>query len=255
VRESNDSRTYTGTDTYAFINKISITFGNTPNQLANADPIQLYNMSVKNGCKLSWAQWSRYVGSVICIDFSQDMSLPDDMFVGMRNPNTQLSVQVDFTNISDRSIVYSVYCIPSYAGVFDITIGQAQTFSGIVSLQDYINAKDIHTLDYVDAHNFYGGNFYTKLRDVGRALKPHIKAAANLGRQLAPHIQHPAASLIGPAADIIDYLVEGGYSKTQAKKMVSDGSYKHVMKGKKKGGAKLSKAAANKTLLSRAIGY
>lgn len=268
VRKSNSTRDYTDTDTYAFITNVSITFANNPNQLSNAQPNQLYSMSVKNGCKMSWAQWSKYVGSVICVDFSQDISLPDDMFVGMKNANTQLSVQVTWTNISEEAVSYSVYTIPSYVGVFDITAGQAQSLSGIVSLVDYINAPDIHTLDYVDAHNFYGGNFMSKFRDVSKKYLPKAaKAAAKYLPEAAKYVAPVVAPRFAPeiqkgaelASDLITKLVGSGYSRAQAKKMIADGSYVHVLqahkKGKKKGGAAMSKKQINSTLLSRAIGY
>lgn len=262
VRKSNSSRTFNDTDTYAFIQNLSITFANNPNQLSNAQPNQLYSMSVKNGCKLSWAQWSKYVGSVVCIDFSQDISLPDDMFVGMRNPNAQLSVQVRWTNISDEDISYSVYCIPSYAGIFDITQNQAQAMSGIVSLQDYVNSPVIHTLDYVDAHNFYGGNFFTKIRDISARALPKVKQAAQLAKNIAPSVA-PLIGEYGPTvlkgAEILGMLLGAGYTKAQANKMIKDGSYKNVVKGikgkKPKGGATMSKKKMSDTLLSRAIGY
>jgi hypothetical protein len=265
IRRSNQTRKYFDTDSYAFINNLSITFANNPNQLSNAQPNQLYSMSVKNGCKLSWTQWSKYVGSVICVDFSQDISLPDDMFVGMRNPNAQLSVQARWTNISDEDISFSMYCIPSYVGIFDITAGQAQAMSGIVSLSDYINAPDVHTLDYVDAHNFYGGNFFSKVRDISSRALPRIKQAAQFAKDIAPTVA-PLVGKYGPSilqgAEILGMLLGAGFSKQQANKMISDGSYIHVLKGqkklgkaKKKGGAALSKKRMNETLLSRAIGY
>lgn len=267
VRRSNSSRTYEDTDTYAFINNLSITFANNPNQLSNAQPNQLYSMSVKNGCKLSWAQWSKYVGSVVCVDFSQDISLPDDMFVGMRNPNAQLSVQVQWQNLADEAVSFSVYCIPSYSGVFDITAGQAQTLSGIVSLQDYMSAPDIHTLDYVDAHNFYGGNFFSKIRDLSSKYLP---SAAKTVAKYLPTAAEYVAPIIAPrfapeinkgaelASELINKLVGSGYSRAQASKMVRDGSYINAIgkkKPAKKGGAALSKRRMNETLLSRAIGY
>lgn len=266
VRKSNSTRTYADTDTYAFINNISITFANNPNQLSNAQPNQLYSMSVKNGCKLSWSQWSKYVGSVVCIDFSQDISLPDDMFVGMSNPNAQLSVQVEWKNISDQTNSYSVYCIPSYAGIFDITQGQAQTLSGIVSLQDYLNAPDIHTLDYVDAHNFYGGTFMSKFRDISSRYGPKVaKSVAKYLPEAAKYVAPVIAPRFAPeiekgaeiASDLISNLVGAGYTKAQAKKMIKDGTYVNVFKKKpaKKGGATMSKKKMNDTLLSRAIGY
>lgn len=254
VRKSNSTRTYSDTDTYAFIKNVSLTFANSSNLLASASPLQLYQMSVKNGCSLSWAQWSKYVGSVVCIDFSQDIGLPDDMFVGMRDPNAQLSVQVTWQNLSASAVSYSVYCIPSYSGIFDITEGQASAFSGIVSLKDYLGVGDVHTMDYVDAHNFYGGSFTNRLRDVGRKILPAAKAVAKaaptIAKYVAPVVSPRFAPEIQKGAELIASLVGAGMTQQQAESYVRERMGERKKPGRKRGGA-----AASKTLLERAIGY
>lgn len=258
VREDNDSRDYTKTDTYGFIQNISITFANASQQLASASAMQLYHMSVKNGCKLSWPEWSKFTGSVVCIDFAQDMSLPDEFFVGLTNPNTQITVQVSWTNISNRTINYSVYTVPVYDGIFDISKGQAMSLSGIVSREDYLKSN-IKQIDYTDAHNFYGGSFLGSLRNVSKSALPKFKEGVKSIANAAPTIAKYAAPIVAPrfapeiqeGAEIVKALLGSGYTQKQAIKMYNDGSYMKLLKkpAAKKGGAKLS----NKTLMQRAL--
>jgi len=272
VRKNNATRTFNDTDTYAYISNLSITFANNPNQLSNAQPNQLYSMSVKNGCKLSWAQWTKYVGSVICVDFSQDISLPDNTFVGQKDANNQLTVQVTFTNISDEDAVnFAVYTVPVFDGVFDITAGQAQAVEGITTINEYINASSIPYGDYNEHHNFYGGNFGSKLRQyipkAAKAVAQYGPKVAKLAADYAPTVAKYVAPVVAPrfapviekgvdaASDIIHKLVGSGYSQAQAKKMLKDGSYVHAMQ---RGGARVGKKAMKSQqsrLIQRSIGY
>lgn len=224
AREANSSRTISSTDTYGFLNRISITFGNASSLLTSADPIQLYQISCKNGCRLSWAQWSRYVGSVLCIDMAQDIGLPESYAVGIRNPNLQISFEATWTNLSERAITYSVYAIPIFTGIMDISEGQSRMEQGIVTLQDYLSASDIQTIDHVETHNFYGGNFMNSIRNISKRALPKLKkfgkdAARSLpavSRAVAPMIAPRLAPAIEEGADLISRLVGAGMSERDA---------------------------------------
>ena len=248
------------TDTYAYISNISITFANSNNLVNSANPIQLYELAAKNGCALSWVQWSKQVGSVLCIDFSQDIGLPDDMFVGLRDANIQLKLTLSYTNLSSSQKDFTIYTLPVYTGVFDITAGQASTQSGLVTLPEYLQAKDIHTLAYEQARNYYGGNFFSNLKTAATKALPYVKEAAKLGAKYLPEATKYLAPLVAPrlapyaqeGAELIAKLVGSGYTKAQAKKMVKDGSYKRLMRGGQLAGANQMRS----TLLDRAVnGY
>jgi len=62
-------------DTYARITKINLQIGNRAGILAEATPQSLYRMAVKNGYQGTWDQWYNVCGSVLCIDFAQDIPL------------------------------------------------------------------------------------------------------------------------------------------------------------------------------------
>lgn len=231
ARRSNDTRTFEDTDTYAFINKLSITFANNSSLLNSANPIQLYEMSAKNGCNLSWAQWSKYTGSVVCIDFSQDLGLQEGLFVGLRDPNAQLSVEMTFTNLSEATVNYSVYAVPIYVGIMDLSNGQSRLEQGVVTLQDYLNSTDIQSIEHTDAHNFYGGNFLTKVRDLSRRAIPKLKkygkevakALPEVTKVVAPVIAPRAAPILQEGADVIARLVGAGMNEQDAYDYVNGG--------------------------------
>src|SRR5690606_32698689 len=95
VRERNQDlySTPNNPDTYFSIENISIQFQNKNGLLASASKQQLYEISVKNHCNMSWTQWSggpvvnsalpfgstanHYgtIGSILCIEYASDIGL------------------------------------------------------------------------------------------------------------------------------------------------------------------------------------
>lgn len=87
------------TDTYLALENINITFANYTGLLSSCSKFQLYQIAIKNGCTMNWAQWSgerendpasfifpvpQYgtIGSVLAIEFATDIGLPSDMCPG-----------------------------------------------------------------------------------------------------------------------------------------------------------------------------
>ena len=86
------SRTFNDTDSYLGIEKISINWNNRSGLLASTTKNSLYSLSRKNGCYMSWNQWSAenmYLssggittrqngcGSIVCLEFGTDIGLLD----------------------------------------------------------------------------------------------------------------------------------------------------------------------------------
>jgi hypothetical protein len=261
VREVNSLRTIAGTDTYARIDNLSIDFINKNNLINGANTQQLYEMSVKNGCKLSWSQWNNYVGSVCCVDFSQDVSLTEDQAVGLIDPNLQIRVTVNFTNLSTRAITFALYMVPSYPGLFNMSEQQAVPQIGIVTKEDIVLAPNTH-IDYYDAHNFYGGDFFGKTKELARKYF-NAKDIANAADAVLPSL----VGFVSPGREqatkeftqLFKHLVGAGYTREKAMRMarkVHGGG--PIGSGAMIGGRKMSKksmAANRKHIMQRAIGY
>ena len=89
ARRPNSAQTYNTTDTFFSIEKVNINFNNRSGLLASASKQDLYELSRKNGCNLSWQQWSglamgnlgsNYVrmgttGSILCLEPALDLPL------------------------------------------------------------------------------------------------------------------------------------------------------------------------------------
>jgi len=69
ARPQPSSHTRFTADAFLAIDKISITCMNKTGILSGFTQQQLYNISVENGVNMSWGQWSRRVGSILCLTF------------------------------------------------------------------------------------------------------------------------------------------------------------------------------------------
>jgi hypothetical protein len=249
VRESNATRDYTDTDTYAFIRRISIDFDNQTNLLASCSPYQLYTMSAKNGCELSWSQWTKFVGSVICVNVAEDLNLREDLVAGIRDNNLNFRVRADIVNIGSQPRQYSLYVLPSYPGVFNISMNaQAIAQVGIIEKKDILAVSEVRSLDYYSAHNYYGGkqDFRGRLGEIGKVMKSAYKVGAPVLKAAYPQY----APLLSGLEELVAKYMAAGYSKKDAKRMagVRAGVKAGVKAGSLVGGKKMTKKQMQRLL-------
>jgi hypothetical protein len=154
-------------DTYFSIEApFNMQWENENNLLASATKQDLYKMSQKNGCKLSWTQWSggpvngqnsfaggaQYgtVGSIVAINFASDVGLSSLDAPGKLKQAT-LQIQLQATNISNRSITPSLYIIVVNEGSFTTPgLGMSSTNIGVLSSEDILNARMAPFVNYND---------------------------------------------------------------------------------------------------------
>lgn len=167
----------------------------------------LYNVAVKNGCNMSWSQFTNFTGSVLCLDFSTDIGLMSDESAGILG-NYQLGLTAQFTNTRSTSITPTLYVVVVYEGVFNVVDGNCSHMIGVLSRQDVLESQRVHGITYKSAESIYGGDFYHKLK--GFAGKAHDFIKKNkLVSKLASSIPHPYAQAISHAARSAGYGMSG----------------------------------------------
>lgn len=268
--ERNNSTSYLS-DTYAYIDSISINFNNRSGLLSGASGEQLYRMSVKNGCTMSWTQWSRNVGSVLCIDLMSDLSLSEAEAVGLLG-TYQLNYSVQLRSLTSDSgplpppdtntgKAFTLYTTVVSPGVFTIQDQFSEAMIGIISQRDILDAPEVRRIDYEDVHNFYGGSFSGKLKSIGRRVLPKARNALEIADKFVAPVAKTLAPRFGPAidkglefgnelADLTEELVGRGYHPQEAKKMAKKimANRAGMMAGMSVGGKKASKKEMLKRL-------
>jgi hypothetical protein len=161
-------------------------------------------MAVKNGCEMSWTQWSKQVGSIIALDMATDLGLDMLNAPGVLSQNS-LSFSIDLKNLHPTdTIVPVLYCVVIYDGVLNVLDGTASVQNAILSKSDVMNAPEM-SLSYNHSRNFYGGSkFWDSVKKISGqvwdGLKKGTKFAAKvcddpkvaqgeLGSKICPYIQ------------------------------------------------------------------
>ena len=211
-RSGTGQKTLLTTDTFFSIESVSITWNNINSVLASATKQDLYQISKKNGCNLSWDEWSgensprfnstpigqndteiTLTGSVLCLDMGEDIGLNSLLAPGVGG-NYNLQVYVNVKNIHPTdSIAPTLHCVIVSEGAFTILNNTAIPSDAILSKVDVLNVSQMPETDLPPLDAFYGGSFWSKLKDIGsdvlkgfeKAL-PVIKDIADVGVKVAP---------------------------------------------------------------------
>lgn len=194
--EPRSGKTYASTDTYFSINSLSLQFINQSGQFSSFSQHDLYSISVKNGYKGSFQEWSGFTtnytsdtgtniglsGSIIKLD-STDLSIPSNLAPGVPT-NSQLQATVNITNQSTQSRAVSVFVVIINEGVFTISNGSSIVQTNILSQDDVIKARTEHkmeTRDYCNSsEGVYGGSFWDKAKSFSKQLSPLVPLAKTL---------------------------------------------------------------------------
>ena len=190
----NSTKTYLTSDTFFKINSLSLNYLNVSGQFSSMSLQDLYQMCVKNGCELSWLEWSGktmtigpsitqpnvdgMVGSVIKLDIS-DLHIPSNVASGM-NVNSQLSYTVNVENINQvDTIGVQLSTVIVYDGMMTIESGSMATQVGIISESDVVETRadrgNFITSD--EAKNVYGGSIYGSIGHLARMARRGLDAA------------------------------------------------------------------------------
>lgn len=210
AREDDAIETAFTSDTYLSLprnqNPISLTWNN--NQfLSTASCEDLYNISVKNGCNMSYTQFTSKVGSVLALDFGIDVGLQPNQSPGSLG-NYQLGLTCSFTNTSNRNITPTLYVVVVSEGVFNITNGSASHMIGVLSPDDVLNAPMAPEGSYETHMDVYGGS-WSGFKDMLRKGLGYAKEHKLISRGLAA-TGNPYAMMGSKVAAALGYGLSGG---------------------------------------------
>lgn len=268
ARKSNGTRTYNDPDVFAKISKLNLYFNNSDGNFSQATDFQLFQVSRENGYRRSFQAFSKYEGSVMCIDFSKDMPLLPAEGVGS-NENIQFQYNLTLKNLSASTIEYTLFTMVVFEGLMTIRNGVIIREINVVTPKDIVDSSLIQLLPHEREVDYcaVGGSFNSvgrrlmdrigeetgRLIDVGQkayALLPKgtVNKAAKAGLKYLGHVKPEYKNLIdtfGPVAvDTITGLFGMGWSEDQIYQELIGRGFKP-----KKGGASGGKKLTQKDLM------
>ena len=196
----NSTKTHLTTDTFFRINSLSLNYLNVSGQFSSMSIQDLYTMSVKNGCNLSWTEWSGravtigsstgpgtlgsidgLVGSVIKVDIS-DLHIPSNVASG-QNVNSQLSFSINVENINQNDTIgVQLTTVLVYDGLMTVSNNSMSTQIGVISERDVVETRKDRDnyIDWSSAHSIFGGGLFGKLGHFASMGKRGLDAVCDI---------------------------------------------------------------------------
>ena len=179
------------------IDNISVNLNNSSGLLSSATPQHLWALSVKNGSKQTWAQFSgqsnKFVtrnatnagisiqattGSLLVLS-PTDLSLPDYLAPGcIGSYNFQVRVGVKQFTGADITPEIVVMCVNS--GIFQSLAGSAQIFTGLLTKSMVEEAKAMQSVNpvlSVEYNRYLGGGVSGDMCSCANGEMPAVKEA------------------------------------------------------------------------------
>ena len=196
------------------ITNIQMNWNNKAGLLSTATEFDLYRLSTINSCAQAWSEWSKYNGSVLCIDPAKDLGLNALEANGSRG-NYQLTYTLRYrslwTDTADvgagvgvmPTIVYTIAIQEGYMTVNDSVISLDV---GVLTEQSIKDAEQAPAGTYNEIHNMYGGGFFSNLwSGIKKAASyaPKVaRVAGDVVSGVAGLIPHPKAQMIGQLGNV-----------------------------------------------------
>ena len=200
----------TMTDSFLYINNLSVQWNGESSLLGAADGYSLYQMSVRNGMNVKWIDWNVNGCCCILLDMSRDIctSIPTGAAC-QSNLSVTLQVQNPSPSVFIATTEGSIACpitIPPYQWSINImTINDKQlnitpngtTLTGSFPPGNFFNqlvngqvAKYPIDFDAYERH-IIGGSFWSNLRD-------KIRNVASKVHEYLPQVQHGFNQYVAP---------------------------------------------------------
>jgi len=184
-------------------------FYNTQIFLSGATKEDLYNIAVKNGCRLNYAQWAYHMGSVLSLSFGDDIGLSMNEAPGMQGQQ-QIYFTGTWSNPSTGVTITNpqIYVLVIYGGSIEDYDGN------FVLQQNTVTEMELHSagltpLSFKHQQPLIGGGFWDVIK---KAASPLLDIATPIVSTLLPE----AAPFIGPARKMLGVgyggAMSGGYA-------------------------------------------
>lgn len=249
---SSAQQTYATTDTFLGIKSVSVNWGNRAGLLSGASKQQLYHMSRKNGCCMSYQEYSgesfiRGIGgavnplgyttavssgSVMCIAFDHgDIGLNSTESPGLLMTNQlQMNVVVQNYDTTADATQATLWIVVVSQGSFTIAANRSIAQIGVITRDDVLNA--IIAPDQIEAHSvdkLMGGSIFGRvvsfLKKARGAyhdyVKPYVPIAEKAISAAFPAAA-PAVETFSKTREALGLGVIGGakMSKAQMKRLL-----------------------------------
>ena len=175
-------------DSFMGITNLSVLWNNQNSLISTASQQELFEMSRRNGSNLSWCQFSKFRGSVLCVEFGKDIGLLDNEAPGVQGQYT-IQVTVRARNLSSSAFEPELFLVFMMEGTLSIAENMARTSIGNLTPSEVLNAKQSPgELDYAEYEELQGGGFFQNLKHFLGKLARGVSGAVGVATKLSPAV-------------------------------------------------------------------
>ena len=209
-RHNRQTSDHTTSDSFLAIQGLSILWNNQSGLFSSATQQDLFEISKKNDCNLSWSQWSKYRGSVMCIEFGKDIGLLDNEAPGVQGQYT-LQIQMDVKNVSGAVFDAEFYQIFLMEGTFSIAENMGRASLGNLTQQAVLASKSAPEMDYHQFISLRGGGFFSGLKNFINKVARGVQSGIGFAEKFAPAVvgAFPELAPIASALPLVGRLAGG----------------------------------------------
>lgn len=208
VRRSRRTTDFTKADAFAGIKRLSVLWNNQSGLFGNATQQDLYEISRRNGLNMSYTQFAKHRGSVVCIEFGTQLGLLDNEAAGVRGQYT-IQIQLDIENLSgEADWEGEFYTLMMMEGTFQIAENMGRATLGNLTADVAFQAKRADELDYASYQQLRGGGFFSSLKSFVNKIARGVQSGAEMANKLAPAVVSAFPEL-APVAGALPAIASG----------------------------------------------
>jgi hypothetical protein len=212
-RPSRSTYTADVSDAFLEILDVNILFNNQSGLLSTASEQQLYQMSVTNGLNMTYPQFSKYRGGVVCVEFGKDIGLEDNLAPGCQTQST-FQVQMRVRNVSGQTADWEFFTSFQMGGTFSVFENGSRASLGNLTSQDVLDAVlGAPELQHNMYRSLHGGSFWSSLKRIihkaSNIVQKVVPVASTIAGAVAPELL-PAIGTVGQIARVAGSATRGG---------------------------------------------
>jgi hypothetical protein len=208
VRRSRRTTDFTKADAFAGIRRLSVLWNNQSGLFGNATQQDLYEISRRNGLNMSFTQFAKQRGSVVCVEFGTQLGLMDNEAPGVSGQYT-IQIQLDIENLSgEADWEGEFYTLMMMEGTFQIAENMGRATLGNLTSDIAFAAKRAEELDYATYSQLRGGGFFSSLKSFVNKVARGVQTGAKLATAVAPALGS-AFPQLAPALNALPAITKG----------------------------------------------
>lgn len=186
-RHERSSSDYTVADSFLAIEHLEVLWNNQSGLFSQCSSQELYEISRRNGCNLSYPQFSKYRGSVFCAEFGKDIGLLDNEAPGVQGQYT-IQVRATVKNTSSSPFTADFYVVMLNEGTFSIAENMGRASLGNLTPQAVLASKESDELHYESYEDLQGGSFFSKLKNLVNKVARGVQKGVGVAEKFAPAV-------------------------------------------------------------------